>query len=141
MPKTSQAAPTTKRPHFATLLVMALAPKEVGSRIRQARKAKGWTHEQLARGMGVGLRTVQRWQDGEMPRLGTLMRLADVLEVPQSYFVESEDEQATLADLSLRVEALAARQDEILEAVKALRDGAAPARSREAEGKARPRRR
>lgn len=99
---------------------MALAPKDVGERIRKARKAKNWTHQHLAEEMGVGLRTVQRWQEGELPRLATLMRLADTLEVPQSYFVESEDEQATIADLTELVAKLADRQERMLEALERL---------------------
>lgn len=98
MTLTRQVAPKTKRPHFATLLVMALAPQEVGARIRKARIDKGWTHDELARAMGVNSRTVQRWQKGVdrhgrsmLPRLRTLQRLADVLEVPSTFFVESED--------------------------------------------------
>lgn len=78
---------------------MALAPEEVGARIRQARLAKGWTHDELAAAMHVNSRTVQRWQKGRdptsgkswLPRLKTLMRLADVLGVQQSYFVELDD--------------------------------------------------
>jgi transcriptional regulator with XRE-family HTH domain len=93
---------------------MALAPEEVGARIREARLALGWTHERLAAEMGVGLRTVQRWQKGVnpkdgkpwLPRLGTLMRLADVLQVPSSFFVESELDAASVADLAERLEAV-----------------------------------
>jgi transcriptional regulator with XRE-family HTH domain len=78
---------------------MALAPEEVGARIRQARLAKGWTHDDLAAAMDVNSRTVQRWQKGRdpatgkvwLPRLKALMRLADVLEVSQSYFVRDEE--------------------------------------------------
>lgn len=84
---------------------MALAPQEVGDRIRKARIAKGWTHEDLKNEMGVDLRTVQRWQKGWdpkkgkslLPRLHTLMKLADKLEVERSYFVELEDDELTLA--------------------------------------------
>lgn len=108
---------------------MALAPEEVGQRIRQARKAKGWTHERLAREMEVGLRTVQRWQDGDLPRLGTLMRLAEVLDVPQAYFVETEDEQATISDLTSVVASLAEQQQKMMRILERLEDdsGESPA--------------
>jgi len=102
-----QVVPTTEPPHFATLLVMALAPGEVGARIAQARARQGWTHQDLADRAGerlgrrVNLRTVQRWQKGVnpktgdswLPRLATLMELADLFGVPRSYFVD--DESAT----------------------------------------------
>lgn len=104
MAVTRQPVPKTKNPHFATLLLMALAPEEVGQRIEAARKAKGWTHDELRDAISaqlerrVNVRTVQRWQKGRnpkdgkswLPRLGTLMELADVLEVPRSFFVEEE---------------------------------------------------
>lgn len=102
----SQGRPTTKSAHFATLLVMALAPDEVGQRIEAARKRRGWTHDQFRDAIretvtgkeNVNLRTVQRWQKGVnpkdgtswLPRLGTLMELADLLGVSRSYFVEDE---------------------------------------------------
>lgn len=105
--------------HFATLLVMALAPEQVGARIRKARKAKGWTHQYLADRMGVGVRTVQRWQTGRnpktgkswLPRLGRLMDLADELEVPRSYFVETD--VSTPTDLRAQVEALAQEVEQL----------------------------
>lgn len=115
MTMTSQGVPTTRPPHFATLLLMALAPQEVGRRIATRRKELGWTHERLAREMDVGLRTVQRWQQGQdpktgkswLPRLGTLMDLADVMGVERSYFVE---EAATAADpVAHRLEQLEAK--------------------------------
>jgi transcriptional regulator with XRE-family HTH domain len=105
MAERSQAVPTTKMPHFATLTVMALDPEAVGARIRQAREAKGWNHAEFAERVGealdppkrANLRTVQRWQKGRdpktskswLPRLKTLMVIAEVLEVPSSYFVEA----------------------------------------------------
>lgn len=41
MTMTSQVVPTTKPTHFATLLVMALAPEEIGGRIKQLREELG----------------------------------------------------------------------------------------------------
>jgi len=103
---------------------MALAPEEVGARIRQARLAKGWTHEEFARQAGVGLRTVQRWQKGRspkgeswLPRLTRsrdgkpgLMELADLFEVPRGYFVEMDDPGVTLRVVLERVGGL---EDEV----------------------------
>jgi len=98
MAERKQVRPTTESTHFATLLVMALAPEDVGARIAAARKQLGWTHEKLALEAGVGLRTVQRWQKGRnpatgkswLPRLATLMELADLMDVSRSYFIEDE---------------------------------------------------
>jgi transcriptional regulator with XRE-family HTH domain len=88
-------------------------PEQVGERIRAARRAKRWTHEELARHMGVNWRTVQRWQKGQLPRMSTLLRLAEVLEVPHGYFVESEDALATVTDLRERVDELTGRVDDL----------------------------
>jgi transcriptional regulator with XRE-family HTH domain len=112
--KLRHIVPTTETEQSDTLAAVAMAPEEVGARIREARLAKGWTHERLAMEMGVGLRTVQRWQTGRnpkdgnpwLPRLATLMRLADVLEVSSSSFVESELDAASVADLAERLEAV-----------------------------------
>ncbi len=99
---------------------MRLTPEVVGERIRAARLAHGWTHEELARRVGVNWRTVQRWQKGKPPRLQTLLRLADVLGVPQGYFVEIEDSLATLNDLRERMDDLAARVDALARALASL---------------------
>ena len=101
-------------------LSMRLTPEAVGERIRAARLARGWTHEELARRMNVNWRTVQRWQKGKLPRLQTLLRLADVLGVPQGYFVEVDDSVATLNELRERLDELAARVDALSRAIDAL---------------------
>ena len=63
--------------------------------------------------MAVNWRTVQRWQKGQLPRLNTLLRLAEVLDVPHGYFVEPEDSVATVTDLRERVDELAGRVDDL----------------------------
>jgi transcriptional regulator with XRE-family HTH domain len=107
---------------------MPLSPDDVAQRIREARVAHGWTHDELARRMGVSWRTVQRWQKGKLPRLGTLLRLADVLGVPRSYLIEDEDPAASLKDLHRRLEELTRRVQELSEALE--RAPAPPARRR-----------
>jgi len=67
--------------------------------------------------MDANWRTVQRWQNGNLPRLQTLLRLADVLGVPPSYFVEPEDSVATVNDLRELVDELTARVDELARAL------------------------
>lgn len=137
----SQIQPTTKSAHFATLLVMALAPEEVGQRITAARKQRGWTHEQFALEAKVGLRTVQRWQKGRnpkdgkswLPRLGTLMELADLLGVSRSYFVEDEipaAEPEWLAPLRGELEAEVGRLRRLNDALEAELAPARPGRKR-----------
>jgi transcriptional regulator with XRE-family HTH domain len=124
---------------------MALAPEEVGARISERRRELGWTHERLAHEMHVGLRTVQRWQKGVdpktgkswLPRLATLMELADVMDVERSYFTEKPERvdqaqvQAQLlraaadgiAELSRSQESVHERLDEVLERLGRLEAG------------------
>jgi transcriptional regulator with XRE-family HTH domain len=97
---------------------LRLTPEEVvGQRIREARLARGWTHEELARRMGVNWRTVQRWQKGKLPRLPMLLGLADVLGVPSAELVPAEEPPVTLLELQARVEELAARVDALARAL------------------------
>jgi putative transcriptional regulator len=37
----------------------------LSEKIKHCRTVKGWTQEQLARGLGVSLNTVQRWETGK----------------------------------------------------------------------------
>jgi transcriptional regulator with XRE-family HTH domain len=99
---------------------MRLTPDEVGDRIRAARLLNGWTHDELARRMNANWRTVQRWQKGKLPRLQTLLRLAEVLGVPHSYFIEAEDSLTAVADLRARVDELAAHVEALTRALAAL---------------------
>jgi transcriptional regulator with XRE-family HTH domain len=127
---------------------MALAPAEVGGRIKAARLAKGWTHQQLRdayeahTGKTVDLRTVQRWQRGYdekkkkglLPRLGTLMDLADVLDVPRAFFVEQEQPEGPDALLAriVEIEESQGRNTEMLvELLRIVRADQAPPESAE----------
>lgn len=140
----SQYQPTTESPHFATLLVMALAPEEVGARITAARNKLGWTHEKLALEAGVGLRTVQRWQKGRnpkdgkswLPRLSTLMELADLMGVSRSYFIEDEVPAPVaewLPPLRAELEAEVQRFRRLVDDFEAELKPAQPARKRRAQ--------
>ena len=91
----------------------------IGRRIREARIARGWTHEELARRMGVNWRTVQRWQTGRPPRVETLHRLADVLDVPRSTLLGA-DEGATLSELREQLTQLSERLDRLTDALDAV---------------------
>jgi transcriptional regulator with XRE-family HTH domain len=102
---------------------MRLTPDQVGEKIRAARLANGWTHEELARRMNANWRTVQRWQKGKLPRLQTLLRLADVLGVPHSYLIDDEDSVTSVADFRQALADLTARVESLTRAVAALEDG------------------
>lgn len=54
---------------------------EIGSQIRTARKAKGWTQTDLAKKIGVSFTTVASWEQGKnKPRLPALVMLAQALD-------------------------------------------------------------
>ena len=96
---------------------MRLTADEVGHRVREARLANGWTHEELARRMGVNWRTVQRWQSGQLPKMQTLLRLAEVLNVPAGYLIEPDATSDELAELRGQIEELTERLDALARAL------------------------
>lgn len=52
--------------------------KKIGSFLKELRKGKGVTQEQLAETLGVSGRTVSRWETGfNMPDLDVLIQIAD----------------------------------------------------------------
>lgn len=55
----------------------------VGARIAEARKAKGWTQEELAEQTSLTVRTIQRLENQtNTPRLHTLRSIAQALAIP-----------------------------------------------------------
>ena len=61
--------------------------KQVGSRIRQARLAKGMTQEQLAEKVGLSNEWISQLEKGKKLPLETLMKFASVLERDPNYFL------------------------------------------------------
>ena len=56
--------------------------QKIGTFLKELRKEKGMTQEQLAEKLNVSRRTVSRWETGNnMPDLDLLMELADLYEV------------------------------------------------------------
>jgi transcriptional regulator with XRE-family HTH domain len=56
--------------------------QRIASRIRQARRAKGLTQEQLAEALDVATETVSRYEAAKLPpSLPMLYRIADVLSI------------------------------------------------------------
>lgn len=62
------------------------------SRIRDLRKAEGWTQERLADSSGVAVRTIQRIEAGDEGSFETLTALARTLSVPvKDLFTDLDD--------------------------------------------------
>ena len=56
--------------------------KKIGAFLKQCRKEKNLTQEQLAEKFGVSARTVSRWETGSnMPDLSILVELADYYDI------------------------------------------------------------
>lgn len=65
--------------------------KKTGSFLRELRKGKQLTQEQLAERFGVTSRSVSRWETGSnMPDLSILVELADFYDVDIRYIIDGE---------------------------------------------------
>lgn len=65
----------------------------VGERIRERRKAIGYTQKELAEKSGVAIVSVQQYERGvRQPRLEQLQRIAESLETTIDYFLSGGDE-------------------------------------------------
>ena len=64
---------------------------KIGAFLKELRKEKGLTQEQLAEKFGVSSRSVSRWENGNtMPELGILVELADYYEVDIKEIIDGE---------------------------------------------------
>lgn len=62
--------------------------------IERYRRARGLTQVELAEAIGVHQNTVQRWENGAMPRPGQLVRIAATLGVDPTTLVDELDTAA-----------------------------------------------
>lgn len=64
---------------------------KIGGFLRELRKGKELTQEQLAEKFGVSSRSVSRWENGNtMPELGILVELADFYEIDIKEIIDGE---------------------------------------------------
>lgn len=64
---------------------------KIGGFLKDLRKGKGLTQEQLAEKFGVSSRSVSRWENGNtMPELGILVELAEYYEVDIKEIIDGE---------------------------------------------------
>jgi transcriptional regulator with XRE-family HTH domain len=69
-------------------------PAQIGARIREVRRNKGWTQDQLAEAVGVSRSAVAQWETGRSGQVtGNLTRIAATLEVGVEYLMYGEDRQ------------------------------------------------
>ena len=66
---------------------------EFGRTVKDLRKRKGWTQTDLAQKAGTTKSVVSQWESGEMePRMGSLKKLADALDVSVATLIGVEGE-------------------------------------------------
>jgi transcriptional regulator with XRE-family HTH domain len=69
-------------------------PTLMGVRIRDVRRERGWTQDQLANAVGVSRSAVAQWETGRAGQVTTnLTRIADVLEVGVEYLMYGDDKR------------------------------------------------
>jgi transcriptional regulator with XRE-family HTH domain len=70
-------------------------PTEMGIRIRDIRRERGWTQDQLANAVGVSRSAVAQWETGRAGQVTTnLTRIAEVLELGVEYLMYGDDKRA-----------------------------------------------
>lgn len=107
-------AATTGR-DFRTFLLMAqFEAQEIGARIQQARNEKGITQEELAEMASFSKRSLQEYEAGRTIPYRQLRELGRLLERPTEWFLYGDDAGTNGP--------AAARLEEVLGAVEALRE-------------------
>lgn len=94
----------------------------IGDKIRQQRRLLNIKQEELSKLVGVSLKTIQRWENGERsPRLNEIEKLAEVLKVSSSDLMEQEELSASMQDAIPQLEKERERDTNM--AVITLKDG------------------
>lgn len=97
---------------------MAMDPREVGRRIKEARERKGWTQLYFATEVAsVSPSTIARWEAGKLPPVRELMRIAETLDVPIEELVEPTVGDSEETRLRQAVRAELAEIRELLESL------------------------
>ena len=75
--------------------------KQIGLRIRTARKQKGMNQTQLANALGKSLRTIQKYESGEIEvSIAMINELAGLLDTTSTYLIGYETDSRPLAYMS-----------------------------------------
>lgn len=86
-----------------------------GEKIRAARKDKGLTQKQLAEACGMADSAIRKYESGtQVPKMGTLIKIANALDVPFVKLGLSSEEQIELMEaLQPSLQQLAKKLDEL----------------------------
>lgn len=111
----SYNAPTQWTTANSTLLLgVALAPRDIGLRIKAARERKHWTQHQFATEANVSMSTISRWETGNLPPVRELIRVAGVLEIEPEQLVEPPAQPESFTDRLRAVEERLADSESLL---------------------------
>ena len=78
---------------------------KIGEKIRQQRRLLNIKQEELSKLVGVSLKTIQRWENGERsPRLDEITKLAEALKVSSNYLMEQEETLSPLQETISQLE-------------------------------------
>ena len=95
---------------------------KIGEKIRQQRRLLNIKQEELSKLVGVSLKTIQRWENGERsPRLDEITKLAEALKVSSNYLMEQEETLSPLQETISQLEKERERDTNM--AVITLKDG------------------
>jgi transcriptional regulator with XRE-family HTH domain len=87
---------------------------ETGLIIRQLRKQKKWTQEELADKLGVTKQSISKYEDGKLPvSMDKITLLAELFSVDPSYFIREEATSNSKIDSSLMERMFTEFQEEI----------------------------
>ena len=74
---------------------------KIGEFLRELRKGKGLTQEQLAEQFNISRRSVSRWETGSnMPDVGLLIEIADFFEVDIREIIDGERKSENMDELT-----------------------------------------
>ena len=77
--------------------------EKMGCLLRELRKEKGMTQEQLAEQLGVSNRSVSRWENGiNMPDISILVEISEFFEVGILELIEGERKQEEMDSNDLK---------------------------------------
>ena len=95
---------------------------KIGEKIRQQRRLLDIKQGELSKLVGVSLKTIQRWENGERsPRLDEITKLAEALKVSSNYLMEQEETLSPMQETISQLEK--ERERDINMAVITLKDG------------------
>lgn len=83
-------------PHINLSSPRTARPASIGLRVRKARRDARLTQADLAKAAGIGRRTVQRVEGGELPAFDTVRRLEHALKLAPGSLVPGWDQAASL---------------------------------------------